>query len=81
MPSVTVNGPDRKVEMSINLAFYPMPKVLMAAQDFSGSCWVDVRGVNSGRIQLSIRPKSQEQDVSLLGHEFLNYLLSLARVR
>ena len=81
MPPVAVNRQGDQVDMSINLDFYPMPKVLMAAQDFSGACWVNVQELSNARLKVSIRPKSSEQDVSVLGHEFFNYLLSLVKAR
>lgn len=81
MNPVAVKSGENLVEITLNPDFYPKPRVVLAVQDFSEACWVNLGESPNGRILVSLKPKSPGDDLSLLGFEFLNYLLSLVRAR
>jgi len=81
MAHLSVDKQGNSVDLQVNLDFYPRPQVILAARDFSGSCWVNVSDSKNGFVSISLKPKSPGADVSLVGHEFFNYLLSLVRSR
>ena len=81
MDSVSVKAAENLVEVRVNPEFYPRPRVVLAAQDFSGSFWVNLGESGDGSILVSLKPKSSTGDLSVAGYEFFNYLLSLVRAR
>jgi hypothetical protein len=81
MAHLSVNKQGNSVDLQVNLDFYPRPQVILAARDFSDSCWVNISDPKNDFVSISLKPKSPGEDVSLLGYEFFNYLLSLVRYR
>lgn len=81
MSLVSIDKQENTVELSLNPDFYPKQQVLIAAQDFSDACWVNFNESEKGRVSVSLKPKKNETELSTVGYEFLNYLLSLVKAR
>ncbi|MFH0832593.1 MAG: hypothetical protein V1900_02665 [Candidatus Aenigmatarchaeota archaeon] len=74
---ITINKEDGSVTVIFDTRFYPSDCVFKASQDFSDVCFTSVDGQDI--MQVLLKPKTEEIDLYILGHEFYNYVLGIIK--
>jgi hypothetical protein len=80
MEKIIIDKENGKVILNFDTRFYPLKKIILAAQCFTDSCWVFVDGDAKDTIMATLKPKSKDIDISTIGYEFYNYVLGLMKV-
>jgi len=75
---VIANEEEKHVLISFDTKFYPYECIYKAIQDFSGSCFSNIKGNQESPIVI-LKPKSDEINLHNLGYEFYNYVLGIIK--
>lgn len=77
MSNVQIDEKNEQVRIIIDTKFYGANAVVMAAKEYTESCWIYLDGDLDDKILVTIKPKSKDIDLKTIGYEFYNYVLSL----
>jgi len=68
-----------EVSLRLNTKFYDDASISKSADDFSDVCKVDIKNMNDGTVNISLKPKTTDFESENLGREFCNYVLAVMR--
>lgn len=77
MSNLQIDNENKQVRLIVDTKFYGANAVVMAAKEYTESCWVYVDGALDDKILVTIKPKSKDIDYKIVGYEFYNYVLGL----
>ena len=77
MSKVSIDKKNNETKLIIDTQFYGYDSILTASKDFTESCWVFMDGDKEDKILVTLKPKSDDVEISSLGYEFFNYVLGL----
>ena len=73
---ILVDNKNNEVKINVNTKIYGLYNIFRAAQKFTESCFVLVDGDPIDVLQVTLKPKTKEVKLEILGYEFYNCLLS-----
>lgn len=79
MEKISVDNKNKSVIVNLNTKIYPSEFVMRAAHSFSESCWINIESDSENSMKLSLKPKSDDIDLNILGYEFVNFVLGVIK--
>lgn len=74
-----VNPKDNSVKLKVSKDFYPEDSIKKACEDYAAICSVKILNSTDDFVEILIKSEDESLDISILGLEFMNYLLGLSR--
>ncbi|MFH1511652.1 MAG: HxsD-like protein [Candidatus Woesearchaeota archaeon] len=79
MAKVEIDKDNKEVKLYLDTRFYDNRYVMLAAKAFAESCWVYLDGDVNDKLQVCLKPKSDDIKLETVGYEFYNYVLGLIK--
>lgn len=81
MDRIVIDRKSGKVIVNFETRLYPPEAIMESAQDYCESCWVYVDGNPDDKIAVTFAEKEQSSNLSMLGYEFYNHVLSVIQTQ